>query len=111
MIGLRARVKDDEPWGEVPESETCWQQAPHRDTCWPVSGFVGENTEAAGGASLFSHVSSLAVVVVDVEDQSLPVESGELNWWPLSGPGPGIGEGSHSCGLYGWIALNGVGAL
>lgn len=40
-----------------------------------------------------------------------PVESGELNWWPLSGPGPGIGDGSHSCGLYGWIALNGVGAL
>ena len=49
--------------------------------------------------------------VVDIEVQSLPVESGELNWWPLSGPGPGIGDGSHSCGLYGWIALNGVGAL
>lgn len=53
----QAQVKDDELWGEVPESETCWQQEPHRDTCWSVSGFAGENTEAAGGASLLSHVS------------------------------------------------------
>lgn len=111
MTGPRAQVKADEPWGEVPESETCWQQEHCQDTCWPVFGFVGESTEGAGGASLFFHVSSLAVIVVDVGDQALPVESGELNWWPLSGPGPGIGDGSHSCGLYGWIALNGVGAL
>lgn len=53
----QAQVKDGELWGEVPESETCWQQEPHRDTCWSVSGFAGENTEAAGGASLLSHVS------------------------------------------------------
>lgn len=53
----QAQVKDDELWGEVPESETYWQQEPHRDTCWSVSGFAGENMEAAGGASLVSHVS------------------------------------------------------
>lgn len=75
----RAQVKDDELWGEVPESETCWQQEPHRDTSWPVSGFAGENTEEAGGESLLSHVSSWAVAAVVVEDQSLPVDSGELN--------------------------------
>lgn len=100
MIGYpQAQVKDDELWGEVPESETCWQQEPHQHKCWSAFDFAGENTEAAGGASLLSHVSWLAVVMVNVEDQSLPVESGELKWWPLSSPGPGIGDGSHSCGL------------
>lgn len=100
MIGCpQAQVKDDEPWGEVPESGTYWQQEPHRDTCWSVSGCVGESMEEAGGVSLKFHFSWLTVVVVNVADKSLPVESGELSWWPLSCPGPGIGDGSHSCGL------------
>lgn len=63
----QAQVKDDEPWGEVPESETCWQQEPRRDTCWPVSGFAVENTEEVGGTSLLSHVSWLTVVGVHVK--------------------------------------------
>lgn len=63
----QAQVKDDEPWEEVPESETCWQQEPHQDTCWLVSGFAGENTEEVGGPSLLSHVSWLTVVGVHIK--------------------------------------------
>lgn len=48
---------------------------------------------------------------VDKVLRYVPLESGELVCWLLSGPGPGIGEGIHCWGLYGWMALAGVDTL
>lgn len=42
---------------------------------------------------------------------NIPLESGEATCRRPSGWGPGIGEGIHCCGLYGWMALAGVDAM
>lgn len=73
---------------------------------------MGEAGEASLGLYISTKQSKESIADITDGHGRLPFASGLLSCGPLSTDvGPGMGDGIHCCGLYGWMALAGVDGL